>query len=168
MPVMIMFILIMLGFGAVVVGTIHAALRNSALKMNEQTHIYAYNHIPQQMNNANSFLYMLLTDTEITEILERNKSAAAGYGVVDDVQTLQQKLERISALSLSIELNNDVSYVSYATSIIVDAQSRLYETATGPFRVSNVILKNDPIQDEGWYQSLLRREKNTVCWLEQD
>ena len=143
-PIMLMFILVILVFGMIISGIIYFVLKDNTLKMNGQTHTYTYNRILQQMNNANNFLYMLTGDTEIDEIMVRNKISTTDYAVVDDIHKLQQKLDAISSLSMAIELNNDVTYISYVTSIIVDDKSSLYETATGgPFRANNGVFKND-------------------------
>ncbi|UKS27108.1 histidine kinase [Paenibacillus sp. HWE-109] len=133
------------------------------LKMAEQSTKFVYRNIEYQFNTMNNVAAFLMSNQSIENLLMSTYQQP--FEAVGDFYTLEANLQNLSLLSLLNDFGSgNVVQQSYVVSVALEPGSGLFAMATEHFSPITGIYKNTDLQDQKWFQSLSRGERQNVWW----
>lgn len=133
------------------------------LKMAEQSTKFVYRNMEYQLNTMNNVAAFLMSNQSIENLLMSTYQMP--FEAVSDFYTLEANLQNLSLLSLLNDFGSgNVVQQSYVVSVALEPGSGLYAMATEHFSPITGIYKNNDLQNQKWFQSLNRGEKQIVWW----
>jgi len=136
------------------------------MKMAEQSMIYVYKNVSQQLYNINSFLYYISANQEIENILEKNSNEIAD--IANGNIQIQLIMDRVSFLTLAADFDgSNPAKISYNTSILIDENSSLYPIAISDFTAGTGLYKSDSVEKQQWYLKLMQKQSGPVWWSDE-
>ncbi|MEC0228504.1 cache domain-containing sensor histidine kinase [Paenibacillus alba] len=133
------------------------------LKMAEQSMKFVYRNIEYQFDTMNNVAAFFLSNQSIENLLVNTYQEP--YEAVSDLYTLETNLQNLSLLSLLNDFGSgNVAQQSYVVSVALEPGSGLYAMAAEHFSPITGIFKNDDLQNQKWFQSLSRGERQNIWW----